>query len=107
MTRLRDDHTRNSVSNTSRARKFFFSKMSIPTLGTTNPPIQYVPGGVFQNTKRHRRETGHLPLSAAEFKNEWRFTYVRPCAFMTCIGMLRIHTLCEVICLTNLIKFDT
>jgi hypothetical protein len=41
-----------------------FSTASSPSLGPTQPPIQWVPGG-----KRPVREADHSPQSSAEVKN--------------------------------------
>jgi len=37
-------------------------------LGTTQPPIQWVPGDLSLGVKRPGRESDHLPSSSAEFK---------------------------------------
>jgi hypothetical protein len=48
------------------ARVFLVSR---PTLGPTQPPIQWVPRGPSQGVKWLRREDDHLPPSSAEVKN--------------------------------------
>jgi hypothetical protein len=52
----------------SRGGIFLFSTVSIPPLGPTQPPIQWVPGTVFLGIKRLGREANHLPPSNAEVK---------------------------------------
>jgi len=40
---------------------FLFTTVSRTALGTTHPPIQWVPGAVFLGVKRRGREADHLP----------------------------------------------
>jgi hypothetical protein len=51
-------------SNPLRGKIFLFSATSIPALGLTQPPIQWVPG-----VKWPEREPDHSPPSGAEVKN--------------------------------------
>jgi hypothetical protein len=50
------------------------SPVSRPTLGATQPPIQWVPGALYLGVKRSRREAAHLPPSTTEVKNAWSYT---------------------------------
>ena len=53
--------------------------MSRPTLGPIQSRIQCVPV-FFAGGKLPARETDHSPLSRAEVKNEWCYTYTPPYA---------------------------
>jgi hypothetical protein len=46
-----------------------FSTASRPILGSTQPPIQWVPVAISPRVKRSRREADHSPPSNAEVKN--------------------------------------
>jgi hypothetical protein len=48
---------------------FLFSTTSIPALGPTQPPIQWVPGALSPGVKRQGREADHSPPSSAKTKN--------------------------------------
>jgi hypothetical protein len=48
---------------------FLFSTASRPALGPTQPPIQWVPGGLSVGVKRLGREADHSHPSSAEVKN--------------------------------------
>jgi hypothetical protein len=50
-----------------------FATVFRPALGPTLPPVQWVAG-----VKRPGRGTGHSPLSNAEVKNAWSFTFTPP-----------------------------
>jgi hypothetical protein len=47
---------------------FLFTTASRTTLGSTQPPIQWVPGDLSLVVKRPRREADHSPPSSAEVK---------------------------------------
>jgi hypothetical protein len=47
-------------------------------LGTTQPPIQWVPGVLSLEVMRPGREAGHSPPSSAEVKNAWSYTSIPP-----------------------------
>jgi hypothetical protein len=49
--------------------KRFFSTASRPTLGPTQPPVQWVPGALSLGVKQSGRETDHSPPSSAKVKN--------------------------------------
>jgi hypothetical protein len=48
-----------------------FSTSSRPALGSTQPPIQWVPGAFSPWLKRPGREADHLPPASAEVKKVW------------------------------------
>jgi hypothetical protein len=48
---------------------FPFSTASVPALGPTQPPIQWVPKALYQGIKRMRREADQSHPSSAEVKN--------------------------------------
>jgi hypothetical protein len=56
--------------------------VSRPTLGLTQPPIQWVPGVLFPGVKRTGREADHSPPSNAEMKKGWSYTSTTPYVFM-------------------------
>jgi hypothetical protein len=47
---------------------FLFTTESRPSVGTTQPPIQWVPGALSTEVKRQGRESDHSPPSSAEVK---------------------------------------
>jgi hypothetical protein len=50
--------------------------------GTTQPPIQFVPGALSLGVKRPKREADHSPPYSAEVKNVWSYTSTPQYAFM-------------------------
>jgi len=54
-----------------------------PTLGSTQPRIQRVPGFISLGIKRPGREADKLPPYSAEVKNTWRYTVTPQHVFMT------------------------
>jgi hypothetical protein len=44
--------------------------------------IQRVPGTPSPEVKRPRREANHSPLSSADVKNAWNYTFISPNVFM-------------------------
>jgi hypothetical protein len=46
----------------------FFSTASRPTLGLTQPPIQWVPAALSLGVKQQGRDADHSPSSSAEVK---------------------------------------
>jgi hypothetical protein len=60
---------------------FYFSMSSRLALGSTQPPIQWVPG-----VKRPLLEAGHSPPTSAEVKKMWMYTCMPPYAFMTVLN---------------------
>jgi hypothetical protein len=57
---------------------FLFTTASRTALGPTQPPIQWVPGGLSLGVKRPGREADHSPPSSAEVKNAWSYTFTPP-----------------------------
>lgn len=56
-----------------------------PTLGPTQPSVQWAPGAVSLEIKRSGRLGDHSHSSCAEIKNKWRYTTVRPYALTTTV----------------------
>jgi hypothetical protein len=52
---------------------FLFTTASRPALGSTQPPIQGVPGDLSLGLKRPGREADHSPPSSAKVKNVWNY----------------------------------
>jgi hypothetical protein len=52
---------------------FHFSISSRPALGSTQPPIKWVPG-LFPGVKWQGREADHSPPTSAEVKKMWIYT---------------------------------
>jgi hypothetical protein len=57
-------------SSTSSVKNFHFSISSRPALGSTQPPIKWVPG-LFPGVKRQGREADHSPPTSAEVMKMW------------------------------------
>jgi hypothetical protein len=57
---------------------FLFTTASRRSLGSTQPPIQWIPGALSLGVKRPRREADHSLPSSAEVKNAWNFTSTTP-----------------------------
>jgi hypothetical protein len=53
---------------------FLFATASIPTVGLTQSPIQWVLENLSRRVKRPRREADHSPPSSAEVTNAWSYT---------------------------------
>jgi hypothetical protein len=53
---------------------FLFVTASRPVLGSTHPPILWVPGALTSGVKRPGREADHSPPSSAKVKNAWSYT---------------------------------
>jgi hypothetical protein len=68
----------------------FFTTASIPALGLTQPPTQWIPGALSLVVKRPGREANHSHPSSAEVKNVWSYTSTPP---------IRLH--CVVLNLKN------
>jgi hypothetical protein len=64
-------------------KNFLFSKSSRPVLGSTQPPIQWVPGALSPKVKRPGREADHSPPTSAEIKKMWIYTSTPAYAFKT------------------------
>jgi hypothetical protein len=48
-----------------------FSTSSIPALGSTQPPIQWVPVALSSGVKRSGREADHSPPNSTKVKKMW------------------------------------
>jgi hypothetical protein len=64
-------------SSLSKVKHFHFSISSRPTLGSTQPPIKWVPG-----VKRQGREADHSSPTSAEVKKMWIYTFTLLFVFM-------------------------
>jgi hypothetical protein len=60
------------------AGNFFFTTVSRPALGPTQPPIQWVPVAISLGVKRPGREADHTPPSSAEDMKAWSYTSTPP-----------------------------
>jgi hypothetical protein len=58
------------------------SDRSTPALGSTQPPIQWVPGALSPGVKRPGREDAHSAPASAEVKKMWIYTSTPPYVFM-------------------------
>jgi hypothetical protein len=47
-------------------------------LGSTQPPIQWIPGALFAGIKRPVREADHSPPTSAEVEKAWVYTSTPP-----------------------------
>jgi hypothetical protein len=63
-------------------KNFHFSTSSRPALGSTQPPIQWVPGPLSPGVKRPGREADHSPPTSAEVKKMWIYTSTTAYAFI-------------------------
>jgi hypothetical protein len=64
-------------SSPGRVKYFHFCISSRPALGSTQPPIKWVPGA-----KRQGREADHSPPTSAEVKKMWIYTSTSLYVFM-------------------------
>jgi hypothetical protein len=72
---------RGRSSSPFRVKNFLFCT-SRPALGSTQTPIQWVPGTLSPGVKGEGREADHLPETSAEVKKMWIYTSTPPYAFM-------------------------
>jgi hypothetical protein len=61
-----------------RLRSYLYSTASRPTLGSIQPPIQWVPVALSLGVKRLEREADHSPPTSAEVKKKWIYTSILP-----------------------------
>jgi hypothetical protein len=61
---------------------FLFTTASRTALGSTQPPIQWVPVALSLGVKRPEREADNSPPSSAGVKNAWSYTSTPQYAFM-------------------------
>jgi hypothetical protein len=69
-------------SSPGRVKNFLFSTSPMPALGSTQSPIEWVPGALPTGEKRPEREADHSPPDSAEVKKMWISTSTLPYAFM-------------------------
>jgi hypothetical protein len=62
--------------------RMFSSPRRPDHFGSTQPPIQWVPGAFSPGVKRPGREADHSPPANAELKNIWIYTSTHPYAFV-------------------------
>jgi hypothetical protein len=74
--------SRGRSSSPSRAQNFLFSTSSRRSLGSTQPPIQWVPGTLSPGVKWQGREADHSSPANAEVNKMWIYTSTPPYAFM-------------------------
>jgi hypothetical protein len=77
------DKPRGRSLSPGRVKNFLFSMSFRPTLGSTQPPIHWVPGALSPGVKRPEREADHSPPASAEVKKTLIYTSTLPYAFMT------------------------
>jgi hypothetical protein len=65
-------------SSPGRVKNFYFSTSSRPSLGSTQPPIRWVPGDLSPGVKRSGREADHSPPASAEINKIWIYTSTPP-----------------------------
>jgi hypothetical protein len=70
---------------------FFFTTVSKPALGTTQPPIQWVTRALSMGVKWLRREADHSLPSSAEVKNAWSYTSPPQYASMVWFSVKKKH----------------
>jgi hypothetical protein len=56
------------------AEIFLFLTASIPALGPTQNPIQWIAEALSSGVKRSGREADHSPPSTSDVKNAWSYT---------------------------------
>jgi hypothetical protein len=69
----------------------FLTTVSIPTLGPTQPPIQWIPGALSLGVKRPHPEADHSPPSSAKVKNACSYTYTPPIRLHGVVLSLKKH----------------
>jgi hypothetical protein len=78
---LRAGRPRGRSSSPKGGKNFRFSTSSRLVLGSTQPPIQRVPGALSPGVERPGRED-HSPPSTAEIEQIWLYTSTSPYVFM-------------------------
>jgi hypothetical protein len=68
-----------------RGKRFYlFFKVYGMALGSTQPPVQWIPRNVFLGVKQPGHETDHSSPSRAKVKNEHSYISVTIYTFMAC-----------------------
>jgi hypothetical protein len=65
-------------SSPGRVKNFLFSTSSRPALGSTQPPVQWVPEALSSAVKRPGREADHSPPASSEVKKIWIYISTPP-----------------------------
>jgi hypothetical protein len=78
---------RDRRSSPGTVKNFLLSTWSRPVLGSSQPPIQWVPGTLSPRVKRQGREADHSPPTSAEVKKMWIYTSTPPYAIMAYCSM--------------------
>jgi hypothetical protein len=79
---LRAGRPRGRGSSPGRIKNFHFSMSSRLTVGSTQSPIQWVPGALSPEVKRSGHEADHSPSVSIEVKKMWIYTSTPPYDFM-------------------------
>jgi hypothetical protein len=82
VTWLLAERPRGRSSSPGMVKDFHSSMSSRPALGSTQLPIQWVPGALSPEVKRPGCEADHSPPTSAEVKKTWVYTSIPPYAFM-------------------------
>jgi hypothetical protein len=61
-----------------RVENFFFATSSRPALGSTQPPIQWIPGTLSPGLKRQGGDADHSPRALAEVRKTWVYACTLP-----------------------------
>jgi hypothetical protein len=69
---------RGQSSSPGEGKNFHFSMLFRPALGSTQPPIQWVPGGFSPDVKQPAHEVDHSPPTSVEVKKMWVYTPTPP-----------------------------
>jgi hypothetical protein len=75
---LRVGRPKSRSSSPGRFKNFLFFMSSRPPLGSTQPPIKWVPGSLPPRVKRPGRSANHSPPASAEVKKVWIYTSTPP-----------------------------
>jgi len=62
---------------------FLVTTASRTALGSTQPPIPWVPAALYLGVSRPGREADHSPPCSAEVKNEWSYNSTPQYAFVS------------------------
>jgi hypothetical protein len=79
---LRAGRPRGQILSPGRDKNFLFSTSSRLALGSTQPPIQWLPGAFSPGVKCPGHEADHSPQTIAEVKKMWIYTSSPSYAFM-------------------------